>query len=148
MDMEIWHIWIIIAVILLIVEIFTTGFLTAALALGCIVAAIAAYFNFGVEIQLLSFSIGTLIGFFGVRPFMLRYAHRKSEKIKTNAHALIGKTGKVIETIDHYNNLGRVSVEGEDWKAETETNETLAVGERVEVVNINSTILIVKPLNA
>lgn len=146
MDIEIWHIWIIIAVLLFIVEIFTTGFLTAALALGCIAAGISSYFDYGIKIQLLSFSIGTLIGFFGVRPFMLNYAHRKSDKIKTNADALVGKIGIVTEAIDNIKNQGRITVEGDDWKAETENDETINTGEKVEVLKVNSTILIVKSL--
>lgn len=146
MDIEIWHIWIIIGVLLFIVEIFTAGFLTAVLALGCVAAAIASYFDYGIKIQLLAFSIGTLIGFFGVRPFMLKYAHRKSDKIKTNTEALVGKIGKVTETIDNTTSQGRIMVEGGDWKAEAENDESINVGERVEVLRVDSTVLIVKPL--
>ena len=34
--MEIWHIWIIVALVLVIVEIFTTGFAVVCLAVGCV----------------------------------------------------------------------------------------------------------------
>lgn len=146
MDIEVWHIWIIIAVLLFIVEIFTPSFLTACLAIGCIAAAISSYFDYGIKIQLLSFSIGTLIGFFGVRPFMLKYAHRNSDKVKTNIDALMGKIGRVSVTIGNSKNQGRVKVEGDDWRAETEDNEIINEGERVEVLKIDSTILIVKPI--
>jgi membrane protein implicated in regulation of membrane protease activity len=146
MDIEVWHIWIIIAVLLFIVEIFTPTFLTACLAIGCIAAAISSYFDFGIKIQLLSFSMGTIIGFFGVRPFMLQYAHRNSDKVKTNVEALVGKIGKVTVAIDNSQSQGRVTVEGDDWKAETENNEILNAGEKVEILKINSTILIVKPI--
>lgn len=145
MEIEVWHIWIIFAVLLFIAEIFTPTFLMACLALGCITAGISSYFDYGLKIQLLSFSIGTLIGFFGVRPFMLKYAHRNSDKIKTNIEALVGKVGRVTVTIDSSQNQGRVTVEGDDWRAETENNEIINEGERVEVLKINSTILIVKP---
>lgn len=144
MEIEVWHIWIIIAVFLFIVEIFTPTFLMACLALGCIAAGISSYLDYGIKIQLLSFSIGTLIGFFGVRPFMLKYAHRNSDKVKTNIEALVGKVGRVTVTIDSSQNQGRVTVEGDDWRAETENNEIINEGERVEVLKINSTILIVK----
>ena len=123
MEIEVWHIWIIFAVILFIAEIFTPTFLMACLALGCIAAGISSYFDYGIKIQLLSFSIGTLIGFFGVRPFMLKYAHRNSNKVKTNIDALVGKVGRVTETIDSSKNQGRVTVEGDNWRAETENYE-------------------------
>ena len=40
--MEIWHIWVIAALILIIVEIFTQGFAVFCLALGALAAAIAS----------------------------------------------------------------------------------------------------------
>jgi membrane protein implicated in regulation of membrane protease activity len=147
MKIEVWHIWIIIAILLFIAEIFTPTFLAACLALGCIAAGIFSFFDFGIKIQLLSFSVGTLIAFFGVRPFMIKFAHRKSDKIKTNVEALIGKVGRVTVPIDNSKNQGRVVIEGEDWRAETENNEIINEGDRVQVSSINSTILIVKSLN-
>lgn len=146
MDFAVWHIWIIIAVLLFIVEIFAPTFLAACVAIGCIAAGLFSYFDFGIKIQLIAFSIGTLASFFGVRPFMLKYAHRNSDKVKTNVDALVGKIGKVTVAIDNSQNQGRVTVEGDDWKAETENNEILNAGEKVEILKINSTILIVKPI--
>lgn len=146
MEIEVWHIWIIVAVLLFIAEIFTPTFLMACLALGCIAAGISSYFDYGIKIQLFSFSIGTLIGFFGVRPFMLKYAYRKNDTIKTNVDALVGKTGKVTVTIDNSKNEGRVTVEGDNWRAETKNNEIINDGEKVEILKIDSTILIVKPI--
>jgi membrane protein implicated in regulation of membrane protease activity len=146
MEISGWHIWIIIAVLLFIAEIFTPAFLAACLAIGCIASGVFAAMDYGIKIQLVAFSIGTLASFFGARPFMLKYAHRKSDKVKTNVDALIGKIGRVNTTIDNSRNEGRVTIEGDDWRAEAETNETINAGEKVEVLKINSTILIVKPL--
>ncbi|MCY7409456.1 MAG: NfeD family protein [Chitinophagales bacterium] len=146
MDIEVWHIWIIVGVLLFIVEIFAPTFLAACVAIGCFAAGLFSYIDFGIKIQLVAFSIGTLASFFGVRPFMLKYAHRKSDKVKTNVDALVGKIGKVTVAIDNSQNQGRVIVEGDDWKAETENNEILNAGEKVEILKINSTILIVKPI--
>lgn len=144
MELEIWHIWIIAAVLLFIVEIFTPAFLAACLAIGCIFAGVFSSMDFGLKIQLLAFSIGTLVSFFGIRPFILKYGHKKSGDLKTNVDALVGKIGKVTETIDNFENQGRVKVEGDDWKAETENNEIINVGEKVEIIKVNSTILTVK----
>ena len=144
MEFEIWHIWIIIAVMLLIVEIFTPAFLASCLSIGCIFAGIFSSMDFGIKIQLLAFSIGTLISFFGVRPFILKYGHKKSSDLKTNVDALVSKIGKVTVTIDNFQNQGRVTVEGDDWKAESENTEILNAGERVEIIKVDSTILTVK----
>ena len=82
MDIEIWHIWIIVAVILFIVEIFAPSFLFGSVAIGCILAGFVSAFDCGIKIQLIAFAIGTLVAFFGIRPFMLKYLHKKSDKIK------------------------------------------------------------------
>lgn len=146
MEIEIWHIWIIAAILLFILEIFTPAFLSASLAIGCIFAGIFSYMDFGIKIQLLAFSVGTLVSFIGIRPFILKYGHRKSGDLKTNVHALIGKNGKVTVTIDNSKNQGRITFEGDDWKAETENDEILNVGEKVEILKVNSTILTVKSI--
>ena len=78
---------------------------------------------------------------------MLKYAHKKSIKVKTNVDALVGKNGRVSITIDNSKNEGRVSVDGDDWKAESNTDTIINVGEKVEIIKINSTILTVKRLN-
>jgi membrane protein implicated in regulation of membrane protease activity len=144
MEFEIWHIWIIVAVLLFILEIFTPAFLAACLAIGCIFAGIISSLDFGINIQLIAFSVGTLSSFFGIRPFILKYGHKKSGDLKTNVHALVGKIGKVIVTIDNDQNQGRISVEGDDWKAESENSEIIHAGEKVEIINVDSTLLTVR----
>ncbi len=144
--MEIWHLWIIAALILFMVEIFIPTFVPACIAVGCASAGLVSAFDCDLKIQLIAFSLGMIIAFFGIRPFMLKYFHRKSGNIKTNSEALIGKVGRVTETIDKAKNEGRIMVEGDDWKAETEQDEIVPVGEKVEVQRVDSTLLIVKPL--
>ena len=75
---------------------------------------------------------------------MLKYFHRKSRE--TNMDALVGKMGRVTETIDNSKSEGRIFVEGDNWKAETVNGEIVNVGDKVEVLRVNSTILIVKPI--
>jgi membrane protein implicated in regulation of membrane protease activity len=132
--------------LLLIVEIFIPTFFAACLAIGCLLAGICSVLKFGLEAQLIAFSVGTLLSIFSVCPFMIKYAHRKSKRVSTNVDALAGKTGIVTVTIDNSLNKGRVLVEGDDWKAIAVNDEIIPEGERIEVVKVNSTILIVKPL--
>jgi membrane protein implicated in regulation of membrane protease activity len=147
MEFEIWHIWIIVAVILFIVEIFTPAFLAACLAIGCVFSGLASFMEAGIEVQLLAFSVGTLISFFGVRPFILKYGHKKSGDLKTNVDALVGKIGRVTVTIDNAQDQGRIAIEGDDWKAVSENNEIINAGERVQIVKVDSTIVTVKLIN-
>ena len=146
MQLSPWQIWIIISVLLLIVEIFIPTFLAACISIGCIVAGFFSYFGVSIEVALVIFSIVTIASFYTVRPFMLKYAYKKSDKVKTNVEALEGKVGKVIVKIDASKNQGRISIDGDDWKAESINDEIIPVGERVEVLKIDSTLLIVKAL--
>jgi membrane protein implicated in regulation of membrane protease activity len=142
-SIEIWQIWLIVAVVFFVVEIFSSTFVFLCFSLGCVISSIFAYFGVVGWVQLLAFSIVTLISFFTVRPFMIKYAYRKSEKVKTNVDALVGKRGRVTETIDLKKNTGRVFVHGDDWKAESEDGEIIQQDEQIEVKKVNSTILIV-----
>lgn len=145
--MEPWHLWIIFAILLLIVEIFSPAFLAATLALGCIAAGVVSAFDYGIEIQLIAFAAASLAVYFTVRPFMISYAYKKNGHVRTNADALVGKVGRVLETIDNDKNEGRIMVSGDDWKAESADDSIIEAGHRVEVTKVNSTILIVKHYN-
>lgn len=147
MEFEVWHVWLILAIILFIVEIFIPTLLAACLGFGCVIAGIFAIAGLNIETQLIGFSIATLAAFFGARPFFMKYADKRSNKIKTNVDALVGQQGYVIQTIENAKNEGRVSVGGEDWRGISHNNEIIREGNRIEVVEVNSTILKVKPLN-
>lgn len=144
MNLEPWHIWVIIALIFAIVEIFAPSFIAMSIAVGCLLSALGAGFEASFKLQLLLFSVGTAISFFAVRPFMLKFAHRKSNAVKTNVDALVGKTGRVTEAIDNAANTGRAMVDGDDWRVLTEDNSTVNAGEIIEVVKVDSTRLIVR----
>jgi membrane protein implicated in regulation of membrane protease activity len=139
-----WEIWLIITLLLLIVEAFFPTFLAASLAFGCVLSALLAFIGSPLKIQLCSFSLGTILSFFFARPFMIKYAHKRNVNFETNVYALVGKTGKVIVTIDHLKNQGRVMVEGDNWKAATEDETLIDEGQNVEILKVNSTTLIVK----
>ena len=141
---EIWHVWLIVAAVFFIVEIFSNTFVFLCFSLGCVVSAVFAYLGLGSVWQILGFSIVTFISFFTVRPLMIKYGFRKTSKVKTNSDALTGQRGRVTETIDLLKNTGRVFVYGDDWRAVSENNEIIAENEIIEVVRIDSTILIVK----
>ena len=147
MEFEIWHVWLMLAILLFIIEIFVPTFIAACLGFSCVIAGIYSLVGVSLEVQLAIFSVVTLIAFFGARPFFLKYAHRKSGTVRTNVDALIGKQGFVIQTIENGKNEGRVSINGEDWRSISYNNEIITEGNRVEVVEVDSTILKVKPLN-
>lgn len=142
--MEVWHIWIIVALVLVIVEIFTSGFAVICLAVGAVGGSIAAACDCSFKIQLLAFAIASFIALLLVRPLLLRF-FPKEEKVKTNANAMVGRRGVVCNAIEGVEG-GRVMIDGVDWKARSANGEDIAQGEKVEIIEIDSIVLIVKKL--
>lgn len=145
--MEPWMIWVVAAIVLAILEIFTTSFFSLCLAFGTLLAAIVAGIGLGLSWQLLFFAIGAINAFIFVRPVMLRWFMKPAEAVPTGVDALIGRLGKVSEPIDPEQNRGRVAIDGDDWKAVSVTGEPVAFGERVEIVRVDSATLFVKKPN-
>lgn len=112
--MEIWHIWVILALILVIVEIITSGFAVICFSAGALAGAITAAAGCEIKTQIIWFAAVSLIAFVTVRPVLLKYLHRKKHRVATNADALIGRTAVVSEKIDPENGTGRVKIDGDD----------------------------------
>lgn len=139
--MEIWHYWAIVAIIFVVGEIFTSGFALVCFAVGSVGGAIAAAAGATIEWQLGIFAIATFVAFLAVRPLLKRLSSK--DQIQTNADALIGRTAKVVETIEE-NGRGRVAVDGDIWQAESDEKGDILVGEKVEIISRESIILNVK----
>jgi len=142
--MELQYYWLIAAIILVIIEIFTAGFGALCFAFGALASALASYLGASFTWQLAVFAIVSLIAFLFVRPFVLKFLQKKTEDVKTNADALIGKNGVVTEEIDHNRQLGRVKVDGDEWKAVTEDGHAVAAGTEVTIIARDSIIVTVK----
>ncbi len=143
--MEIWHIWIIIALLLFIIEIFTSGFAVLCISIGAIATAIVSGLDVcGLKGQIIWFSLTTLVSIVIIRPLMIKYFYKKSGHVLTNTDALIGRMAIVTERID--NNSGRAKIDGDDWKVIASDGEMVEIGEKVVVEQVSSTILIVKKL--
>jgi len=141
-----WHIWLIAAIILSIFEILIPAFVLVSLGIGCLAASVAALLHLGIKMQIGAFIVGTLAAFFGIRPFFTRYCYRASPGVKTNADALVGKTGRVTEVINEEINSGRVFVGGDDWKAIALDGSIVEKNSKVEVVRVEGAKVYVKPI--
>ncbi|GAB4377004.1 MAG: NfeD family protein [Calditrichia bacterium] len=134
--MEAWQVWILAAIIFLIIEIFTPGFLFACFSFGGLCSSLVAFLDLGFKVQLLTFAAGTLLFFFGVRPFYQKYFSRFDDHRETGIKALVGKSYPVIETIDNKVGTGRIQIGSESWRARTDTPQLIPVGQQVTVIRI------------
>lgn len=144
--MDIWIYWVIAALVLFIIELFTSGFAVICLSIGALGGAAAALIGWDLEIQFLAFAVVSFIALIAVRPVLKRLLFNKGERVQTNVDAIIGKRGVVCADIDADDDNGRVMIDGLDWRARSADNEPLPKGTKIEVVDRDSVILTVKRL--
>ena len=142
--MELWHWWVIGGIVLFILEIFTPGFVLACFGVSCLLTAGVSFLNGDIKVQILTFSVASIVIFFGIRPFFLRYISPYGKGVKTNVDALVGRAGIVTEDIDPDKYSGRVIVGGEDWRAVSNKGEAIVKGSKIIVKRVEGTKLFVE----
>ncbi|MBQ9637696.1 MAG: NfeD family protein [Prevotella sp.] len=140
---HLWQMWAVIAVVCLILELTAGDFFILCFSIGAAFAAVGAAIGAGFYWQLTIFAVFTLISLFLVRPIALRYLHRNDEYRVSNADALLGRRGRVVEPIEA-GGFGRVQIDGDVWKAVTKNDEAVPVGTNVRVVDRESIIITVE----
>ena len=140
-----WQIWLIIAGVCLIAEIFTVGFLIFWFGIGALIAMIVSFFTSNIIIQTTIFVISSTILIFATKPFVKKFADVK--KTNTNVYSIIGKKALVIKTIDPIHSVGQIKINGEVWTAESENNQVIDEGSEVEILEIKGVKAIVKPIH-
>ena len=142
MEFQVWWIWAVLAALFIVGEIFTAGFFLLWFGIGAAVAGLFAFLDFGAGWQWASFVLVSGVLFAVSRKFAERVAGTQPPGI--GANRFIGKKGVVLEEIDNIKNTGRVRVEKDEWRAESETEENIPAGKVVEVVKMDGTHLVVK----
>lgn len=143
---HLWQMWAVVAVVCLILELTAGDFFIICFSIGAVFAALSAMIGGGIYVQLLVFALFTMISLFWVRPFAQRYLHRGEDQRVSNADALQGRQGRVVETVKA-NGYGRVQIDGDIWKAVTDEGADIPEGARVKVIGRESTIITVETIN-
>jgi len=139
-----WWIWMIIAAVFIVGEIFTAGFFLLPFGVGAAIAGLVALLGGGTIWQLGVFVVSSLVLFLVSRKFAEKVSKEQPPGI--GADRFIGKECVVLEEINNIDNIGRVRMGKEEWRAESHTGDNLAPETRVTVVQISGTQLVVKPL--
>jgi membrane protein implicated in regulation of membrane protease activity len=138
-----WQVWAVVSIVCLILELSSGDFFIICFSIGAVFAIIAAVIGLNIYWQLFIFAIFSLLSIFFVRPVALRWLHKNEPNRASNADALIGRTGKVIEAIN-VTEPGYVQIDGDLWKAVSD--DTIEEGETVRVIDRESTIITVETL--
>ena len=142
---NLWQLWALVSLLCLILELTSGDFFIMCISLGAIPALIASLFDTSFTAQIIIFAVCSALCIFFVRPIALKYLHKHDERL-SNAEALIGREGRVTQTIEA-GDYGRVAVDGDDWKARSATGERIAKETRVRIVKLDSIIVTVEPLD-
>jgi len=134
--------WLGIVAACVIIEASTMGLTTIWFAIGALVAWLVHLTGLGIEIQIVSFLLVSILCLVLTRPIVVDKL--KTGRTKTNADSLIGEYVKVESTIDNNNNQGAVNVRGQMWTARSSDDEIIEKGEQVVIKEIIGVKLIVK----
>lgn len=134
--------WLVVVAVMLVIEIFTLGLTTIWFSLGAVVAAIAAGLSAPLWVQILLFSVVSVVVMLLVRPFAMRVMDKN--RTKTNIEEVVGEHAEVIESIDNQKEQGKVRFRGVEWMARSVDESKISVGEVVTVEAVSGVKLMVK----
>ena len=129
--MNMAYYWLIAFVILVVIEILTQGLTTIWFAVGAIVAAIAAILNLPFLVQMLLFTVVSLLLLIFIRAFAVQFFNKN--RIRTNSESLVGKQAIVTEDINNLKATGQVVLNGQEWSARS-VNDMLCIEKGAVVV--------------
>ena len=138
-----WLLWLLLAGVLVVAEIFTLTLALGLLAGAALAASIAAGVGAPVPVQLLAFAVTGGIGLIAVRPVAKRHLALPPGS-RDGSDALVGRSALVTREVTAMGGLVRLS--GEEWSARP-YDEDLVIppGVRVDVLQIEGATALVHP---
>lgn len=136
-----WIVWVIVALILGMAEMLTVDFTFLMLAGGALAAAASAVATDSFTVQVIVFSIVSVILFFTVRPWARRHVAQSSPETRTNASALVGLDARTLTSVNP--DGGRVRLDGQVWSARSTSQ--IPEDTVVRVVRIEGAHALVEP---
>ncbi|MDQ3907741.1 MAG: NfeD family protein [Acidobacteriota bacterium] len=143
----VWILWAVLGIVLLIAEIFTTGFVLLWFGVGALCAALADVLGLGYPLQFLVFFVVSAMLTAASRTIFASYFVRAKEHggLKTGADSLPGKVGTVVASSRGAMHEGAVKVFGSTWTAyPAEGEPPLEAGDRVMVERIQGASIYVR----
>ncbi|TYB58838.1 NfeD family protein [Nonomuraea sp. PA05] len=141
--MDEWIIWIILAVVLGVAEIFTLTASLGLLGVAALLTAATAAIGLPVPLQLIFFAVSSAAGLLVLRPIAMRHINQPPLQ-RFGVEALVGKPAYVVAEVTGRD--GRVRIGGEEWSARA-YDETLVIpaGATVDIIEIEGATALVYP---
>ena len=129
--------WLAVALVAAVIEVSLPHFGCAFISAGAIAAAGAAFFGFGVPVQIGTFVVVMSVSLVALRANLL--SRLAGGGVPSRTGPLVGRHGQVTHDIDPTLGTGRINVGGEDWAARC--GEPLATGTKIRVVAADGIVL-------
>ncbi|HET8781986.1 MAG TPA: NfeD family protein [Pyrinomonadaceae bacterium] len=143
-----WVIWAVLAAVLIVAEIFTSGFVLLWFGIGALAAAFAGVVGIdNIFIQFLIFAVVSVGLTAASRTIFINYFSREKsgQSLRSGVDALPGKIGTVVSSSKGALHEGAVKVFGSTWTAYPAAGEPpLEAGERVCVESVEGASIYVK----
>ncbi len=141
--MEVWQVWGVIGIVLIIVEMFTPALFFLNLALAAIITGAASYYaNLDLTAQVIVFAASSVVLLVFLRPLLLN-AQQKPDETGVEAK-YFGQSAKVTEKITKES--GRIAIFGEVWDARNVSDEEIEGNESVKIVGRDGLTMIVEKI--
>ncbi len=88
-------------------------------------------FNVPIPVQVIVFLIVSIMLLVLTRPVIERKLN--TSRTKTNVNSIIGREGRVTETIDNFTQTGIVIINGLEWTARSSSDNIIPVGSKIIV---------------
>jgi membrane protein implicated in regulation of membrane protease activity len=151
MDNLYWILWCVLGAVLIVAEVFTTGFVLLWFGIGALAAGFAAIV--GIDSLALQFVIFALVSVgltAASRTIFVNYFSREKtgDSLRTGVDSLPGKIGTVVSSSRGAMQEGAVKVFGSTWTAYPAPGESpLEAGERVRVESIEGSSIYVRRID-
>ncbi len=143
-----WIAWVVLGLILLVAEVFTSGFVLLWFGIGALAAAFAGIVGIdSLALQFLIFALVSIGLTAASRTIFVNYFSREKtgDSLRTGMDSLPGKIGTVVSSSRGSMNEGAVKVFGSTWTAyPADGEEPLEAGERVCVEKMEGASLYVR----
>jgi membrane protein implicated in regulation of membrane protease activity len=151
MDNLLWILWCILGAVLIVAEVFTSGFVLLWFGIGALAAAFAGMI--GINSLALQFVIFALVSVgltLASRTIFVNYFSREKtgDSLRTGVDSLPGKIGTVVSSSRGSMQEGAVKVFGSTWTAyPAEGESALEAGERVRVESVEGASIYVRRID-
>jgi membrane protein implicated in regulation of membrane protease activity len=129
--------WLAVALVAAVIEVSVPHFGCAFISAGAVAAAAAAFFGYGVAVQIGTFVVVMTVSIVALRQNLL--SRLGGQGVPSRTEPLVGRHGQVTHDIDPTLGTGRINVGGEDWAARSA--EPLAAGTKIRVVAADGIVL-------